>query len=529
MLRLAADDSALSASETVTITVNLPVNAPPVVDAGPNQSITLPSNATLNGTVTDDGFPDPPGAVTTRWLKRSGPSGTVGFVDSRAVDTVALFPRAGSYVLRLIADDGALSASDEVTITVAAAPNQPPVVNAGPNQIITPPSNAILNGTVSDDGLPDPPGVVTTVWSKQSGPGTVGFTDSNAIDTTAVFSESGIYALRLTADDGALSAFDELVITVETLPHQRPVVDAGPDQIITLPVDTVALDGTATDDDLPDPPGVITTAWSKQSGPGTVGFTDSSAMNTTAVFSESGTYVLRLTADDSELSGFDELTVVVNQRPAVYAGLDQTTLDHTVTTIVLSGNVTDDGLPSPPGVTTTVWTTTGAGVFADANALNTTVTYPGSGTYIVTLTADDGIATAQDSLTVIVTAAANSPPVVNAGPDQSTDNLMITLLGTATDDGNPDPPGVTTTVWTTTGDGVIADPSSLSTTVVYPEPGVYTVTLTADDSELSVQNSLTVVISREEEQALDLREALYVKIGDRRYALDVEKDAAHPS
>jgi hypothetical protein len=90
----------------------------PVVDAGPDQSITFPDTATLDGTVSDDGLPDPPAAVTTTWSQVSGP-GTVSITDPSAVDTTASFPLGGTYVLRLTADDGELSSSDDMTVTVA--------------------------------------------------------------------------------------------------------------------------------------------------------------------------------------------------------------------------------------------------------------------------------------------------------------------------------------------------------------------------------------------------------------------------
>ena len=70
-------------------------------------------------------------------------------------------------------------------------PTRPPSVNAGPDQTITLPGSANLDGTVSDDGLPNPPGAVTTTWSKVSGPGTVTFGNANAVDTTASFSAGG--------------------------------------------------------------------------------------------------------------------------------------------------------------------------------------------------------------------------------------------------------------------------------------------------------------------------------------------------
>ena len=94
--------------------------------------------------------------------------------------------------------------------------NQPPGVNAGPNQTITLPGSANLDGTVSDDGLPNPPGAVSTTWSKVSGPGTVTFGNANAVDTTASFSLAGSYVLRLTANDSVLQASDDISVTVNS-------------------------------------------------------------------------------------------------------------------------------------------------------------------------------------------------------------------------------------------------------------------------------------------------------------------------
>ena len=58
-----------------------------------------------------------------------------------------------------------------------------------------------LNGTVIDNLQENPPGVTVT-WSKVSGPGTVTFANAHAIDTSATISVSGVYVLRLTANDG---------------------------------------------------------------------------------------------------------------------------------------------------------------------------------------------------------------------------------------------------------------------------------------------------------------------------------------
>lgn len=97
--------------------------------------------------------------------------------------------------------------------------NQAPTVNAGLDQTITLPTDATLNGTVTDDGLPDPPATVTTTWSQVSGPGKVTFTNASAVDTTASFSTDSVYVLRLTPDNGELNTYDEVTVTVNGV-HQ---------------------------------------------------------------------------------------------------------------------------------------------------------------------------------------------------------------------------------------------------------------------------------------------------------------------
>lgn len=111
----------------------------------------------------------------------------------------------------------ALNASGIAALAVSAPPpNQPPVVNAGADiaVILASPATASLNATATDDGLPDPPGAVTTTWTKVSGLGVVTFADAGALATTASFSAPGIYVLRVTASDGELTASDDLTVTV---------------------------------------------------------------------------------------------------------------------------------------------------------------------------------------------------------------------------------------------------------------------------------------------------------------------------
>jgi RHS repeat-associated protein len=91
--------------------------------------------------------------------------------------------------------------------------NGAPLVNAGPDQSLTQPGTATLQGSVTDDGLPAGSGVGVE-WSKVSGPGTVTFANANAAITTATFSAPGIYVLQLVADDSLDQGSDTVEVRV---------------------------------------------------------------------------------------------------------------------------------------------------------------------------------------------------------------------------------------------------------------------------------------------------------------------------
>lgn len=95
-------------------------NQGPSCDAGEDQTVEYADGATLEGSATDDGAPNPPGALTYLWEQVSGP-GTATFDDDTDPETHVTFDAAGDYVLSLTADDGDLNDTDEVTITVNPA------------------------------------------------------------------------------------------------------------------------------------------------------------------------------------------------------------------------------------------------------------------------------------------------------------------------------------------------------------------------------------------------------------------------
>jgi hypothetical protein len=97
--------------------------------------------------------------------------------------------------------------------TLTSIANQPPVVSAGPDQALYGNLTTTVDGSAAG-GQPNPPGSMTTTWSKLSGPGTVNFGSASAVDTTATFSAAGTYVLRLTATDGGLSSHDDVTVEI---------------------------------------------------------------------------------------------------------------------------------------------------------------------------------------------------------------------------------------------------------------------------------------------------------------------------
>jgi fibro-slime domain-containing protein/RHS repeat-associated protein len=471
-----------------------PINRPPLVDAGPDQTITLPTDtASLSATVTDDGLPAN-STQTASWRKISGP-GPVTFTDASSLTTSATFVDPGDYVLELKVSDGQLFSTDTLSITVIPR-NQPPSVEAGPDQEIELPNSATLNGTVSDDALPKGASV-TVNWSVVSGAGTVAFADANASATTATFSAPGSYLLKLTANDTEFTIEDQLTITVYP-ENQPPTANAGEDQNIRLP-NAAQLHGTVSDDGFPHGSTLIST-WSQVSGPAAVSFADASAADTTATFTSDGTYVLRLTANDSRFSATDDITITVlpaNEAPVVNAGADRTAAWPGG--LELQGAVSDDGLPfgSTLAGNWSVVSAPGKVTFADSNSPITSVTFGAPGTYVLRLTATDSAFSISDDVTISLSQF-NQAPVVNAGPDQIiTLPACASLSGLATDDGLPSGSSLSYRWIKVSGPGTVAfaDASSLATGACFSGSGVYVLRLTASDSGLAASDNITVTVN----------------------------------
>ncbi|MDP9173916.1 MAG: carbohydrate-binding protein [Planctomycetota bacterium] len=351
-------------------------NQPPVVNAGANQTITLPGVANLVGTATDDGLPT--NTLATSWTVVSGP-GSVTFGNSAALSTTVSFSLAGTYVLALSANDGQLSTTSNTTIfvnpsnagstpfsgTPIAVPGTIQAENydlGGQGVAYSTSDKTNQGGAYRNDGI----GIETTTdtgggfdvgwvhageWLKytvnvantgnytlgvrvaSNSPGGTFHVESDGVNITGsmkltstggwqiwktltknVSLTAGTHVLRLVIDSSISSDIGNFNwLSLTAAPaNQPPVVNAGANQTITLPAPAL-LSGAATDDGLPN--GTLTTTWSVVSGPGTVTFANASAPNTSATFSIAGTYVLALTANDGQLSTTANTTVTVN--PAV--------------------------------------------------------------------------------------------------------------------------------------------------------------------------------------------------------------------
>nr|MBA2702657.1 PKD domain-containing protein [Blastocatellia bacterium] len=489
----AIDQAGNEAIASITVTRESPTNQAPTVGAGLDQTLTLPQTALLQGTATDDGLPEN-SSLTTIWTRASGP-GTVTFVNNGTLNTTASFSAAGTYVLRLTASDGTLSTSDDLTITMQPQ-NQPPTVNGGPDQTLALPHTATLNGTVTDDGLPAG-GTLTITWTQVNGPGAVTFEDASLAETTASFSISGTYVLRLTAGDTELTSQSDVTITVQ--PENRaPIVNAGSDQIVSLPA-AAQLNGAAADDAWP-AGSILSLSWSFISGPGSVSFDNPNSPSTIARLVVAGTYVLRLTASDGELSSTDEVSITVippNQAPSANAGLDQAiTLPNN--TADLNGTISDDGLPLGSSVLTNWSKVSGPGavVFANPNVTVTTATFSEAGTYVLRLTAGDSQLAASDETTITVLPE-NHAPAVDAGTDQAV-NLpnAASLNGSSSDDGLPAGSTLTTT-WSKLsgpGDVTFSTQTEELTSATFSIAGAYVLRLTASDSQLTSSDEVLVTV-----------------------------------
>lgn len=288
-------------------------NFPPVVSAGPDQTITFPvRTVSLAGSGSD-----PEGtSVSFSWSKYSGPS-AFAFSSTTTASTTISGLVAGVYQFLLTGTDGyGYSVTDTVKVTVVnPSPNIPPAANAGADISLSLPVNsALLNG----NGSADADGSIESYsWAKLSGPSGSSLLNAGTASATAGGLKKGIYQFELTVTDnqGATGKDTVLVTVINPFPNIAPVANAGADQTITLPLNTVSLNGAASYD----PDGEITAyTWSKVAGPGSPVISGSGAVTTQVTGLLAGTYRFELkVTDDSSAVARDTVDIVVLPAPTL--------------------------------------------------------------------------------------------------------------------------------------------------------------------------------------------------------------------
>jgi PKD repeat protein len=357
---------------TILGTKRPPKNQPPVVTAGPDQTITLPASASLTGTVKDDGLPSGQ-ELKIAWERRSG-AGSVTFADPATPVTTATFSAAGQYILRLNADDSAYKRYDDVTIVVKdPPPNATPTADAGGPYSAIAAQDITFTGTGTDaDGDP-----LAYAWDFGDGSKGSGAQPSHA------FASEGTFTITLTVTDGrggsAVATTTAAIAPPPPPPNQLPQAVAGGPYAAVLG-NAIAFSGSASSDPDGDS---LAYAWDFGDGSKATGPTPSHT------YATSGPFTVTLTVDDGR-GGTSAATATatisapppVNRAPTANAGGAYAALTGAAVNFNGTGSADPDG-----DALTYAWT---FGDGATGTGATPSHVYKSPGTFTIGLTVGDG-------------------------------------------------------------------------------------------------------------------------------------------
>ena len=192
----AKDNNGLTGSATMTVTVVAAAHVPPVANAGPAQTLTLPTSSTTldgSGSYSTDGT-----IVSYSWYQLSG-GGAITIANSNTATPTVSGLTEGTYVFVLtVTDNYGLTATAQVTITVnASGATNVLTANAGNDTtLILPASIANLNGSASTASAGDP--IVAYSWTQTAGPSTAFIQSSDEAVATISGLQAGTYTFKLT-------------------------------------------------------------------------------------------------------------------------------------------------------------------------------------------------------------------------------------------------------------------------------------------------------------------------------------------
>jgi len=483
---LATDNNTGTISGNDTIVVTAVVPGPITVSAGANQTITLPTNSvTLTGTASEVN-----GTIKSyAWSQISGPSTATITTAGQAQTTVTGLVQ-GVYRFQLLVTDAlgtTATATVQVTVNPAPVVPGPPSANAGSDQTITLPTNS---ATLTGSGTETNGTIVSYAWTQISGPSTATITSAGSAQTTVTGLVQGVYVFQLlVTDNSGVTATDQTQVTVNpTVPVPgTPVANAGSDQTITLPTNSVSLSGSGTETNGT----IVGYAWTQVSGPSTATITTPGQAQTTVTGLVQGIYRFKLTVtDNSGVTATATMQVTVNPAavvagpPSANAGSDQT-ITLPTNSVTLNGS----GSESNGTIVSYAWVKTSGpapGAITSAGQAQTTVTGLVQGVYTFQLTVTDALGvTATDVITVTVDpdpTPANQSPVAVPGSNQTTTATAVNLDGS----GSYDPDGtIASYKWqqTSGANGVtITGSTTAKPTIAGLAVGVYTFMLTVTDN-----------------------------------------------
>jgi RHS repeat-associated protein len=479
------DGQAESAPDTVTITTT---NSAPVANAGPDQTTTVGTTVTLDGSASSDADGDP---LQFNWTLTTRPAGSgAALVNPASMSPTLLIDSPGTYVARLIVSDGfASSVADFVTITTT---NSAPVANAGPDRTVLVGATVALDGTHSSDVDGDS---LTFRWSLSSRPAgsTAALSDPFAVTPSFVVDLPGAYVAQLIVNDGSVDSAPDTVTVTTT--NSVPVANAGADR--TVPVGTTqTLDGSLSTDADGDP---LTFSWALTSRPAgsTTVLQNATSVSPSFIVDLPGMYVVQLIVNDGIADSAPDTAMIstINSAPVANAGADQTAAVSSTVTLDGSGSSDVDGdvltfswalISQPPG---------SAAALVNPASVSPQLTPDRPGSYVVQLIVNDG--TVDSAPDTVVISTTNSAPVANAGPDQTAFvGNLVTLDGSGSTDIDGD---ALTFAWAITtrpvgSTATLSDPSAMSPAFSIDAPGTYVVQLIVNDGAIDSAPD-TVMIS----------------------------------
>jgi hypothetical protein len=311
VLSLIVNDGALnSSSRSMSVTAST-ANIAPVANAGSAQNVVVGATVTLNGAGSTDANGD---SITYAWTVVSKPSSSsAALTNATTVNPTFVADAAGSYVFRLIVNDGTLSSTASTVTVTASTSNIAPVANAGAAQSVVTGSTVTLDGTASNDANGD---AITYSWSIISKPSgsSATLSSTTASKPTFVATTAGSYVIGLTVSDGTVSSNSSTVTVTASNANLAPVAYAGWGANVYVGA-PVTLNGTGSYDPNGDSIGYL---WVMTSRPFGSAATLSGALTATPTFTPdvAGSYVFSLiVGDGSLLSQISSVTITASQLP----------------------------------------------------------------------------------------------------------------------------------------------------------------------------------------------------------------------